>query len=53
MLYVGHIRGLDDHFHHGVKAAVIHLDDIVIFWKCVMNTRMMASGELCVCPVLS
>ena len=52
MLYVGHVRWLGDHFHRGFNAAVIYLDDIV-FFKCVMNTRMMASGELCVCPVSS
>ena len=53
MLYVGHARGLGDHFHHGVNAAVIHLDDIVLFWKCVVNTRVMASGELRVSPISS
>jgi hypothetical protein len=31
MLFVGHVRGLGVHFHHGVNAAVIHLDDIVLF----------------------
>jgi hypothetical protein len=32
MLYVGHVRGFEIHFHHGVNAAVIHLDDIVLFF---------------------
>jgi hypothetical protein len=47
------MSGWGDHFHRGVNAAVTHLDDIVLFSKCVYN-RMMASGELCLsCLILN